>query len=429
MSNISQSKEFNMTRLLRRPGNKTLYFLYNILYTTGFMFCSGTILQTFMLNVGMTDAEVSTYNAVIQIVQTGVIFAMAFLADKIRRVLKVYASIILSVSIIAVSLVFCVFVRSDLDTVKWIIFGSSIVTYFMIGVRNGVDYRIYYDIFDMRDVGSMMGAAIAISGLVSFGISVAYSFMVKKLDYYDVMTMFFILSAVMLILSSAACFSYKKINNTPVAEKKKGLELAAFKNKTTIFLAFPSLLRGLASGIIALITVVGISGGILNTETATYVSILTQVTTFGGNMLYSIMCRRVKNRVTLILACIMIGIALPLSVVGGDLVTFLIGFAFTNFAYVIVNISIPILACEIVPYEQIGSFTCIRMMLFTLGSVISSLVYKPLADSIGFFWLFIAAGVIQILCGIMHFIVSKKSKTCDQNTETNETKTGENENA
>ncbi|MCR5457273.1 MAG: hypothetical protein K6F14_04270, partial [Clostridiales bacterium] len=206
-----------MTRLLRRPSNKTLYFIYNILYTTGFMFCSGTILQTFMLNVGMTDAEVSAYNAVIQIVQTGVIFAMAFLADKIRRVLKVYASIILSVSIIAVALVFCVFVRSDIDAVKWIIFGSSIVTYFMIGVRNGVDYRIYYDIFNLRDMGSIMGAAIAISGLVSFGISVLYSFMVTKLDYYDVMTMFFIMSAVMLVLSSAACFSYKKVINTPVA--------------------------------------------------------------------------------------------------------------------------------------------------------------------------------------------------------------------
>ena len=239
-----------MTRLLRRPSNKTLYFIYNILYTTGFMFCSGTILQTFMLNVGMTDAEVSAYNAVIQIVQTGVIFAMAFLADKIRRVLKVYASIILSVSIIAVALVFCVFVRSDIDAVKWIIFGSSIVTYFMIGVRNGVDYRIYYDIFNLRDMGSIMGAAIAISGLVSFGISVLYSFMVTKLDYYDVMTMFFIMSAVMLVLSSAACFSYKKVINTPVAEKKKGLELSAFKNKTTIFLAIPSFLRGLASGII-----------------------------------------------------------------------------------------------------------------------------------------------------------------------------------
>ncbi|MCR5456806.1 MAG: MFS transporter, partial [Clostridiales bacterium] len=257
--------------------------------------------------------------------------------------------------------------------------------------------------------------------------SVLYSFMVTKLDYYDVMTMFFIMSAVMLVLSSAACFSYKKVINTPVAEKKKGLELSAFKNKTTIFLAIPSFLRGLASGIIALITVVGLSGGILNTETATYVSILTQITTFGGNMLYAVVCRKVKNRVTLMFACALIGIALPLSVVGGDLVTFLIGFAFTNFAYVIVNISIPILACEIVPYEQIGSFTCIRMMMFTLGSVISSIVYKPLSDSIGFFWLFIVAGVIQILCGVLHFIVSKKTKRVDQNTieETNETKTEE----
>ena len=395
---------------LQRPSNKALYFIYTILYTTGFMFCSGTILQTFMINVGMSDAEISTYNAVIQFVQAAAILAMAFLADKIRRVLKVYASICLAMSIIAISLILCVFVRSDLAAVKWIIFAASVVTYFLLGVRNAFDYKICYEIFDMKNLGKIMGAAIAVSGLISFGVSAAYSYSVAKLDYYDVMTAFFILSAIAMIFSSVAAFTYKKVNDTSAPERKSGLDFSAFKNKKLGALMVPSFVRGFSCGIIALITVVGFSSGVLNTETATYVSLLTQITTFTGNMLFSILCRRIKTRMLLIASSVVLGAVLPLSVAGGGLAWFLIGFGISNFALMMANVSIPVLVCEIVPYEQIGSFTCIRMMIYTVGSVVASVVYKPLSDAVGFVWLFIIAGVMQIICGAGHFIVSKISE-------------------
>lgn len=396
--------------MLKRPSNKVLYFVYTILYTTGFMFCSGTILQTFMISAGLSETTISAYNAVIQFVQAAVIFVMAFVADKIKKVLKVYALIILSITIIAVGLVFCVFVRSDLTAVKLIIFGSSIVAYLMIGIRNAVDYRIFYEIFDMKELGRLMGIAIAVSGLVSFGVSAAYSYAVSNYDYYDVMIVFFILSAVMILISFVASYNYKKVNETPQVEQKPGLELSAFKNKVTLQLAVPGFFRGFSSGIFALITVVGFSGGILNIETATYVSLITQLTSFAGNIVFSLTNRKIRSSAAVLISSVMLGIALPLSIVTGNLIPFLIFYAITNFAYVIINVSIPILVCEIVPYDQIGSFTCIRMMIYTLGSVVASIVYKPLADLIGYLWLFILAGILQVICGVAHLIVANNIK-------------------
>ena len=396
-------------RIFRRPDNRVLYFIYTILYTTGFMFCSGSILQTFMLSVGMSDAEVSAYSAVTQFVQVLAIFAMTFLADKFKRTLKIYASSVLAVTLIAVALVFCVFVRSDLMAVKVIIFASSVLVYFMMGVRNSVDYKIIYEIFDMNSIGKLMGVVIAVSGLVSFGVSTAYSYAIKQFDYYDVMTVFFILSVFMIAFAALAGFSYKKINDVPEAEKARGLDFSIFKNKTARALALPSLFRGFANGIIVLVTVAGFSSGILSTESSTYVTIITQATTFLGNIFFAVICRRVSNKMSLLVSSLVMAVAMPLTVMHGNLTEFLILYAVSYFAFMVVSISIPLLVCEIVPYEEMGSFTCIRMMLFTFGSVIASVLFKPLADTIGYIWLFVIAGACQAICGIAHYVVARRA--------------------
>lgn len=397
-------------QILKKPDNRVLYFIFTILYTTGFMFCSGSILQTFMLSVGMSETDVSVYSAVTQFVQVIAIFGMTFLADKFKKTLKIYASTVLSVTLIAVALVFCVFIRSDLAAVKVLIFASSIVVYLMIGIRNAVDYKIIYEIFDMNTIGKLMGVVIAVSGLVSFGVSSLYSYAIARFEdhFYDVMTVFFILSAVMIALAALAGFSYKKINDVPEAEKKRGLDFSIFKNKTARALALPSFCRGFANGIIVLITVVGFSSGILSTQSSTYVTIITQAATFFGNIFFALICRRVSNKTSLLISSIMMAVAMPLSILNGGLAEFLIFYAVAYFAVMIISISIPLLVCEIVPYEQIGSFTCIRMMLFTLGSVVASVLYKPLADLIGYTWLFVVAGVLQIICGVAHYVVARR---------------------
>ena len=397
-------------QMLKRPDNRALYLILTTLYTVGFMFCSGTILQTFMLSVGMDEGTVSAYSAMTQFVQFVVIFLMAFLADKLKKVLKVYAFSVLMMSLIAVSLVLCVFIRSDLAAVKMIIFASSAVVYFMFGVRQAVDYKIVYEIFDMSHLGKLMGVVMAVSGLVAFGVSTAYSYAITRFDYYDAMTVFFIISSVMMILAAVAGFSYKKINDVPEAEKRRGLDFSMFKNKISRSLALPSFVRGFANGVIGLITVAGFSRGILTTQSSTYVSIITQAMTFAGFILFAAMCRRVKNRATVLIFSIIMAVAMPIALISGRLADYLIFYAIAYFSLIVVSVAIPMLACEIVPYEQMGSFTCVRMMLFTLGSVIASVLFKPLSDLIGFSWLFVIAGVCQLICGVAHFAVARSAQ-------------------
>ena len=94
----------------------------------------------------------------------------------------------------------------------------------------------------------------------------------------------------------------------------------------------------------------------------------------------------------------------------GNIYEFLIAYAISYMLLIIVNIAIPTLVYEIIPYSQIGSYSSIRLMLFTLGSVIASIIYKPLSDAVGYLNLFIIASVMQIICGLGYYIVSLRTK-------------------
>ena len=155
------------------------------------MFCSGSILQTFMISVGISDTTISVYNAVIQLAQAISIIVMLFVADKIKNTIRTFSFVVFSISLIAISLFVCIFLRSDVLAVKLVIFISSIFAYLMIGVKYSLDYRVLYEVFEVGNTGKILGISVAISGLVAFGFSAIYSFMVSKLDYYDVMICFF----------------------------------------------------------------------------------------------------------------------------------------------------------------------------------------------------------------------------------------------
>ena len=373
------------------------------------MFCSGSILQTFMISLNISDTTISFYNALIQLSQAIAIVVMVFVADKIRKTIKSFSLIVLSISIIAISLFICLFIRSDILAVKLVIFISSAFTYMLIGIRFSLDYRVLYEIFDVKSTGKILGLAMAISGLASFGLSALYSYTVAIYNYYDVMIYFFAFAMFCIILSSVISGFFKKTTETK-PKQHKGLDFDAFKNKTILSFTIPSFARGFAAGIISLVTVVGFSKGILSVKTATYVTLVAQITSFMGNMLFSFLNKKIKAHITILLFSIILAIALPLTLVSGELILFLVFYAIVNFSLMIVNISVPILGYDVIPYNQIGSFTCVRLMIQMIGSVVASLTYKPLSNLVGYLWLFVITSVVQIICGLSHFLVVKKAK-------------------
>ena len=50
-----------------KMSNIKKYILYTTIYSVGLMFCSGAIIQTFLLQAGFTAQEVYLYNSLIQL--------------------------------------------------------------------------------------------------------------------------------------------------------------------------------------------------------------------------------------------------------------------------------------------------------------------------------------------------------------------------
>ena len=68
--------------------NINKHYIIQVLYSVGFMFCSGSILQTFLLQIGFTEQQVYLFNALIQAVQVLTIAVMTFMSGKIKQIKK-----------------------------------------------------------------------------------------------------------------------------------------------------------------------------------------------------------------------------------------------------------------------------------------------------------------------------------------------------
>ena len=82
--------------------NMKKHWLFGVFYNVGFMFCSGAILQTFLLQVGFSEQQVYLFNSFIQIMQVVMMVVMTFFTNRIKNVKNVMGISKLSLSVLAV---------------------------------------------------------------------------------------------------------------------------------------------------------------------------------------------------------------------------------------------------------------------------------------------------------------------------------------
>ena len=94
----------------------------------------------------------------------------------------------------------------------------------------------------------------------------------------------------------------------------------------------------------------------------------------------------------------------------------------------IVDTAIPVIVTEIIPQNQIGAYTSIRMLVYTGAQAVSTLLITPMVSVIGYTGVLIVASVMQFVCGIVYYLVAKKYKKVDDDKEVVDALTISNEN-
>ena len=385
--------------------------LLSSLYGVGYMFCSGAIMQTFLLSIGFSEENVYLLNSLMQAAQVVMMCVMTFVSGKIKRV-KLFSSIsYLSLVVLAVVFLLGAINPGIMGNAYVIaVFIASGISYTGVGLYSIIMYCLPYYTINMKDYGKMTGISVALSGAVSFVISFIHSFVVSKIDYAFAMIWFFILTIACLVLCFFVCSSLREIEGGAQAPKTtKADMIAVFKNKDTYILLLPNFARGLAAGIMSVIAVIGISRGLLTEQTSSYVNIIMQITMFAANIFYVNAYKKISTTTLLLVSGIGVAAFIPFCLGGGS-VLFLVMFLFAYFFRMICDTAIPVVITEIIPPSQIGAYTSIRMLVFTGAQAVATLIITGLTALIGYTGLMIFAAVMQLICCVPYYAVAIREK-------------------
>ena len=392
------------------------YCIYTTMYNVGFTFCTGAIMQTFLLQVGFSADRVYVLNSLMQIMQVAMMLVLTFLSGKIKRV-----KLVTSISCLSLSLLTAVFligaINPELIKHGYVIavFIVSGVSYVGVGLYTILSYCLPYYTIDMKDYGKMTGISVAIAGGVSFLVSLVYSILLSKFSYMKTTATFFVIAIICFILTGIVCASMRaravEINRE---DREANDVMAVFKNKNTYVLLIPNFARGLSIGIFNVIATIAISTSILNETTSSYVNLILQIATFMGNVFFAFAYKKRSTKNLLLLAtlgaCISFPFSLELGVIG-----FFCFFAMASFFRFVMDTAIPVIITEIIPKQQIGPYTSIRMLIFTGAQAVATLLISPLENAIGYTGVLIFAAVMLFICGVTYYAVAKSVKQTGYN--------------
>ena len=389
------------------------YCIYTTLYSIGFTFSTGAIMQAFLLQVGFDENQVYVLNSVMQIMQVVMMLILTFLSGKIKRV-----KLVTSISCTSLSILTGVFLMGAInpDIIKHgyviAVFILAGISYVGVGLYTILSYCLPYYTIDMKDYGKMTGVSTAIAGGASFLMSLLYTLLLSKFSYMKTTSSFFIVAIVCFILTGIMCASMQ-VKGAWVEREEKTDFLAVFKNKTTYVLLIPNFVRGLSVGVFNVIATIAISTSILNEKNAPYVSVILQVATFLANLFFAFAYKKLSTKNLLLFSTIGVALSFPLCLEFG-VVGFFLCFTVASFFKFVIDTAIPVVITEIIPKEQIGPYTSIRMLIFTGAQAVGPLLITPLEGAIGYTGVLIFATVMLFICGVTYYAVAKSVKNIKQ---------------
>ena len=387
------------------------YCIHTTIYNVGFTFCTGAIMQTFLIQAGFLAEQVYLLNSLMQIMQVAMMLVLTFLSGKIKRVKAVT-----SVSCLSLSALTAVFLMGAInpELIKHgyviAVFIVAGISYVGVGLYTILSYCLPYYTIDMNEYGKMIGVSTAIAGGASFLVSLIYSILLSKFSYMKTTSVFFVIAIVCFIITSIVCASMRvKTVEMNKENQEKSDVVAVFKNKNTYVLLIPNFTRGLSVGIFNVIATIAISSSILNETTSSYVNVILQIATFAGNLFFACAYRKLSTKNLLLFAILGVCISFPFSLELGA-IGFFCCFTIASFFRFVSDTAIPVLITEIIPKEQIGPYTSIRMLIFTGAQAVATLIITPLKNAIGYTGVLIFATVMLFICGIMYYAVAKSVK-------------------
>lgn len=389
--------------------NIRLYYIRYILYYFANTFVSGGLIQSFMLEGGITSSQVSVYTAVIQIVQAAAMLILGPVLERKKEIIKINADANYLLLPLCVGMLIVSVVPGMSVGIKYaIILSTSIIAYISYSIIGIIEYKLPYLIIDMENYGHVLLTAGFCIGLTSMSATTLFSFFIRRFDYFKTAAVFIFIGIIMYVASTVVGKRYVVINphdNDKHEENRTGESI--FKYGPFKILFVPNFLRGFASGTFALLTTVGYYYGIVDSKSASLMVVISNIVIMGGCIIYAKISKHKIDGLLTLISAVMLCVLMPLMLVGKNTVLFIVMYAAGVFFKNIIDYSCPVICASIVDYEHAGEFSSWRIALYMLGAAVSGFVTIPMLEIFGGLLTMIINGVIFIIMGVYYWSVSR----------------------
>ncbi len=379
------------------------FYIYSVLWSIITLVTSGSVAQTFLLEYGFSEENVTVFVSVMQIVQVLTIFLFSKGSDSVRSVVKTMAGVhFLDVPLCLFLLALCFWVFTDLSIIYIVLLVVGGIYSISVGINNVLVYKLPYHIMDMKYYGRYISISSALIGIVAVIFSIVSHFAQSAFGFAPTMKGIYILTIVIWAVFLFTTFSMKE-EKVKMPEKTKE-KINLFKYKPFITLILPNVMRGFCLGIVSMAITIGYYTELIDGVSANYVIIITNALTILGSFAFSKIARYVRDKNIILLCSIVLAVLLPFLTVFGTGV-FLVVYAVIYFFLIILNNIVPVTVTKIIDYKVAGQYSAGRMLLNTLGTSLAGFLCVPMFKAFGVIPTLAISGGMQLVSGIGYYIV------------------------
>lgn len=385
--------------------NNIKYYLSQIAYNCALLLMSGSLLQTFLLESGISEKQTSIYVSVLQIVQMLTMLLASKTVENIKNIVRsIFVSIICQLPIFAVMFLFCIENNISVGNKYVIMLVVSIIINIFQGIHSILFYKLPYHIIDIEDYGKLIGDCGVFSGIASLAFSGVLNYFIKRKIYFTVMAAFYIIGGFLLAAAAFIALSYRTCDIHYKSIKEKSI----FTYKPFYQLLMPNFFRGVSTGMFNMITVIGYHYNILDARLASILVVISQIALISSNLLYSFLATRKRDGFSILISGIIFCIVAPLMLVGHSGVMFLSMYAIAYFFVNIINCGVPVIVAKHVNYNYVGQYSAWRMAIHALGTAVGGTIVVYLLDYCGGYITMGICGGLLLICVICYYLLEKR---------------------
>ena len=389
-------------------GNKAKYYISCVLDQFALVFASGAVLQTVLLEMGLSPEATNQFTGIQTGVQVAAITIFSIWSDRVRNLIRSYG---LSCLLFLPLLVFLFLACSGAiggHVFLILLYFSAIIYNIAYGVASIVGLKMPYQIFDMKEYGRVSGITGVVVGIAALILSGALTWLQTSFPYLLIIQVGMGAAIIVTLIRTYMLCSLKPIHRFEI---KKGpvRKFNFFKYKPFSFFIIPNLLRGLSGGLLVMAVSIGYYTGHLDSQSASILAVITSLVTILGCGIYALMAGRITERVILLASSIGVFLFMPLVTLFDSTAAFLVFYGFAWFMVVFINYAVPVAVTKIADYDSMGRYSAGRMLINNAGNMLAGFLCVPMFRLIGVQpTMFLFAG-LQLISGICYYIYMKKN--------------------